>query len=62
MYKITTAERMLQNLVLEYERLADPRLVCPPPTIYICILLTFVISVTARLLSQNRATYRDLLQ
>ncbi|KAF8423845.1 putative phosphatidylinositol transporter [Tirmania nivea] len=26
MYKITTAERMLQNLVLEYERLADPRL------------------------------------
>lgn len=26
MYKITTQERMLQNLVLEYERLADPRL------------------------------------
>ncbi|KAG0130814.1 CRAL-TRIO domain-containing protein [Tuber indicum] len=26
MYKITTAERMLENLVLEYERLADPRL------------------------------------
>ncbi|KAI9731968.1 MAG: cytosolic factor, phosphatidylinositol/phosphatidylcholine transfer protein [Cirrosporium novae-zelandiae] len=26
MYKITTAERMLQNLVTEYERLADPRL------------------------------------
>ncbi|TGZ84280.1 hypothetical protein EX30DRAFT_357811 [Ascodesmis nigricans] len=26
MYKITTEERMLQNLVLEYERLADPRL------------------------------------
>jgi len=26
MYKITTAERMLKNLVLEYERLADPRL------------------------------------
>ncbi|KAL7275061.1 cytosolic factor, phosphatidylinositol/phosphatidylcholine transfer protein [Rhizina undulata] len=26
MYKITTAERMLQNLVVEYERLADPRL------------------------------------
>jgi len=26
MYKITTSERMLQNLVLEYERLADPRL------------------------------------
>lgn len=26
MLKITTEERMLQNLVLEYERLADPRL------------------------------------
>lgn len=26
MYKITTAERMLQNLVTEYEKLADPRL------------------------------------
>lgn len=26
MYKITTAERMLQNLVCEYERLSDPRL------------------------------------
>lgn len=26
MYKITTAERMLQNLVNEYEKLADPRL------------------------------------
>lgn len=26
MYKITTAERMLQNLVMEYEKLADPRL------------------------------------
>ncbi|PWW78417.1 hypothetical protein C7212DRAFT_293415 [Tuber magnatum] len=26
MYKITTADRMLKNLVLEYERLADPRL------------------------------------
>jgi len=26
MYKITTEERMVQNLVLEYERLADPRL------------------------------------
>lgn len=26
MYKITTGERMLQNLVCEYERLADPRL------------------------------------
>jgi CRAL/TRIO domain len=26
MYKITTAERMLQNLVYEYEKLADPRL------------------------------------
>ncbi|KAI5778679.1 putative phosphatidylinositol transporter [Geopyxis carbonaria] len=26
MYKITTEERMLQNLVLEYERLSDPRL------------------------------------
>ncbi|KAF7562547.1 hypothetical protein G7046_g1609 [Stylonectria norvegica] len=26
MYKITTAERMLQNLAVEYERLADPRL------------------------------------
>lgn len=26
MYKITTQERMIQNLVLEYERLADPRL------------------------------------
>lgn len=26
MYKITTAERMLQNLVCEYEKLADPRL------------------------------------
>lgn len=26
MYKITTAERMLQNLVVEYEKLADPRL------------------------------------
>ena len=26
MLKITTEERMIQNLVLEYERLADPRL------------------------------------
>ncbi|OJJ51444.1 hypothetical protein ASPZODRAFT_56802 [Penicilliopsis zonata CBS 506.65] len=26
MYKITTADRMLQNLVTEYEKLADPRL------------------------------------
>ena len=26
MYKITTAERMLDNLAVEYERLADPRL------------------------------------
>jgi hypothetical protein len=26
MYKITTAERMLQNLVCEYEKLAEPRL------------------------------------
>ncbi|KAF8458220.1 putative phosphatidylinositol transporter [Kalaharituber pfeilii] len=26
MYKITTAERMLQNLVVEYEKLANPRL------------------------------------
>ena len=26
MYKITTAERMLQNLVVEYEKVADPRL------------------------------------
>ena len=26
MYKITTAERMVQNLVVEYEKLADPRL------------------------------------
>lgn len=26
MYKITTAERMLQNLVVEYEKQADPRL------------------------------------
>ncbi|KAF7163614.1 hypothetical protein CNMCM6106_000469 [Aspergillus hiratsukae] len=26
MYKITTAERMLQNLVCEYEKLTDPRL------------------------------------
>ncbi|KAE8341112.1 hypothetical protein BDV24DRAFT_58099 [Aspergillus arachidicola] len=26
MYKITSAERMLQNLVTEYEKLADPRL------------------------------------
>lgn len=26
MYKITTSERMLQNLVVEYEKLADPRL------------------------------------
>ena len=26
MYKITTAERMVQNLVCEYEKLADPRL------------------------------------
>jgi hypothetical protein len=26
MYKITTADRMLKNLVCEYEKLADPRL------------------------------------
>jgi hypothetical protein len=26
MYKITTAERLLQNLAVEYEKLADPRL------------------------------------
>ena len=26
MYKITSAKRMLQNLVVEYEKLADPRL------------------------------------
>jgi len=26
MYKLTTSERMLQNLAVEYERLADPRL------------------------------------
>jgi hypothetical protein len=26
MYKITTQERMLQNLVVEYEKVADPRL------------------------------------
>lgn len=26
MYKITTAERMLQNLVVEYEKISDPRL------------------------------------
>ena len=26
MYKITTGDRMLQNLVCEYEKLADPRL------------------------------------
>lgn len=26
MYKITTQERMLQNLVVEYEKLSDPRL------------------------------------
>jgi len=26
MYKITTEERMIRNLVVEYERLADPRL------------------------------------
>jgi len=33
MYKITTQERLLQNLVNEYEKFADPRLVfslCPP--------------------------------
>ena len=29
MYKITTQERLLQNLVYEYERFADPRLVPP---------------------------------
>jgi hypothetical protein len=29
MYKITTQERLLQNLVYEYERFADPRLVSP---------------------------------
>jgi hypothetical protein len=26
MYTITTGERILQNLVIEYEKLADPRL------------------------------------
>ena len=26
MYKLTTSERMLQNLVVEYEKMADPRL------------------------------------
>jgi hypothetical protein len=30
MYKITTQERLLQNLVNEYEKFADPRLVSPP--------------------------------
>lgn len=28
MYKITTHERMLQNLVNEYEKFVDQRLVC----------------------------------
>lgn len=27
MYKITTQERLIQNLVNEYEKFADPRLV-----------------------------------
>jgi hypothetical protein len=31
MYKITTQERLLQNLVNEYEKFADPRLVLLPP-------------------------------
>lgn len=26
MYKITTSDRMVQNLVVEYEKMADPRL------------------------------------
>ena len=30
MYKITTQERLLQNLVNEYEKFADPRLVLYP--------------------------------
>lgn len=29
MYKVTTQERLLQNLVNEYEKFADPRLVSP---------------------------------
>lgn len=29
MYRITTQERLLQNLVNEYEKFADPRLVPP---------------------------------
>jgi hypothetical protein len=31
MYKITTQERLLQNLVNEYEKFDDPRLVMPAP-------------------------------
>jgi hypothetical protein len=30
MYKITTQERLLQNLAYEYEKFADPRLVTAP--------------------------------
>lgn len=33
MYKITTQERLLQNLVNEYEKFADPRLVSLLPYI-----------------------------
>jgi len=29
MYKITTQKRLLQNLVVEYEKFEDIRLVCP---------------------------------
>jgi len=38
MYKITTQERLLQNLVNEYEKFADPRLVSIVSVLYYCFL------------------------
>lgn len=61
-YKITTSERMLQNLVLEYERLADPRLVKSSPSNQEFATFNMLTSQTAGLLAPIRTSRGNLLQ
>ena len=56
MYKITTQERLLQNLVNEYEKFADPRLVFPLSSTSFSLIL-----IIARLLEESRQIDRDVL-
>lgn len=41
MYKITTQERLLQNLMNEYEKFLDPRLVRSPDDLELMIACLF---------------------